>query len=91
MSALRDAGSTRSWRRLRALVLDRDAHRCTLPLASGQLCGAFATHVDHVVPRSKGGSDALSNLRAACRPCNLRRGDRQDIPDAQPVHTTWRW
>nr|DAR25287.1 MAG TPA: HNHc [Caudoviricetes sp.] len=29
--------------------------------------------IDHVVPRSKGGTDDLANLRPAHRECNLRR------------------
>lgn len=47
---------------------------CTLPIdltlprtAPGGLS------IDHVVPRSKGGSDELANLRPAHRECNLRR------------------
>jgi len=44
------------------------------------LCGLPATAADplegdHVVPRSKGGSDERSNLRAAHRSCNRKRGD----------------
>ncbi len=59
-------GSTREWRQVRAQVLDRDGHRC-------QLCGAPATHVDHVTPKRDGGSDHPSNLRALCAACNLGR------------------
>lgn len=75
MSALlRPAGSTRAWRRLRRLVLERDRYRCQLPAEDGATCGAYATHVDHVVPRAAGGSDHPSNLRAACARHNLKRG-----------------
>lgn len=93
MTLLRPTGSTRRWRQLRALVLDRDGHRCQLPIdASGQLCGAYATHVDHVLPRSKGGSDHPANLRAACQTCNLRRGDRQHDVDARRARPLgWSW
>ena len=31
--------------------------------------------LDHVKPRSKGGSDDESNLVAACAPCNHAKGD----------------
>ena len=31
---------------------------------------------DHVVPRSRGGSDDWENVVAACRRCNHRKGDR---------------
>lgn len=30
-------------------------------------------HCDHVEAVSKGGSDAMGNLRASCRPCNLSK------------------
>lgn len=52
-------------------------------------CGAtgVSLDLDHVVPRSKGGSDRISNLVVACRPCNQRKGDQpitvflKDRPD----------
>lgn len=31
--------------------------------------------VDHFVPRSKGGSDRMENLRPACVSCNQRKAD----------------
>ena len=48
-----------SWPALRRKVLDRDSGRC-------QLCGALATHVDHITPRADGGADTLENLRSLC-------------------------
>lgn len=35
-----------------------------------------APTLDHLVPRSKGGTHEHGNLRTACRGCNSRRGDR---------------
>jgi len=32
--------------------------------------------IDHIHPRSKGGSDRISNLTLACRPCNEKKGNR---------------
>ena len=31
--------------------------------------------IDHIHPRSKGGSDCVSNLTLACRPCNRRKAN----------------
>ena len=33
-------------------------------------------HVEHVVPRSKGGETTMSNLALSCPGCNLAKGDR---------------
>lgn len=32
--------------------------------------------VEHVTPRSRGGTNRLHNLVVACRPCNFSRGDK---------------
>lgn len=85
MSALRPAGSTRRWRRLRSYVLARDGWRCQLWVDAGgrhvedgdpaaaRRCHAYAYHVDHRVERAAGGGDDLDNLRAACMIGNLGR------------------
>ena len=62
-------GSTRQWRTTRERVLERDGHRC-------RYCGAPATHVDHLVPVVRGGTDDPENLAAACPTCNLEKGAR---------------
>lgn len=40
-------------------------------------CGASGVpmHLDHVVPRSRGGPDDPTNLVTACAPCNLSKND----------------
>jgi 5-methylcytosine-specific restriction endonuclease McrA len=45
-------------------------------------CGAkdIPLEVEHIVPRSKAGSDRVSNLTLACNACNLLKGN-QDIKD----------
>jgi 5-methylcytosine-specific restriction endonuclease McrA len=53
----------------RRAVFARDNHRC-------QYCGGTAENLDHVVPRSKGGTHTWDNVVAACRPCNTRKEDR---------------
>ena len=32
--------------------------------------------IEHIVPKSKGGTDRVSNLTLACAPCNRRKGNR---------------
>lgn len=40
------------------------------------MCGDAATTIDHVKPLAKGGLHLASNLRPACRPCNIRKHAR---------------
>jgi 5-methylcytosine-specific restriction endonuclease McrA len=49
-------------------VLERDGRACVYCGADKPLEG------DHIVPLSRGGSNALTNLATACRPCNLSKG-----------------
>lgn len=44
---------------------------CAVPLRFG-----VNFSIDHVIPRSMGGRDHLTNLVAACRDCNKRKGDK---------------
>jgi 5-methylcytosine-specific restriction endonuclease McrA len=53
----------------RAGVLRRDGRRCAY-------CGKRADTIDHVVPRSRGGSHSWDNCVAACRACNSRKADK---------------
>ena len=53
----------------RRAVFARDGWTC-------QYCGSRSNlTVDHVTPRSKGGSSTWENIVAACAPCNRRKGD----------------
>jgi 5-methylcytosine-specific restriction endonuclease McrA len=42
-------------------------------------CGAenLPLEVEHIQPRSKGGSDRVSNLALACHPCNRSKGNQE--------------
>ena len=60
--------------RLRFKVLERDNFRC-------QYCGAGPSEktslvVDHITPKSKGGTNGMANLITACHHCN---GGKSDI------------
>ncbi|MBI4667116.1 MAG: HNH endonuclease [Nitrospinae bacterium] len=57
-------------------VLRRDGYTC-------QYCGHTGKDltIDHVAPRSSGGLTSWENVVAACRKCNLRKGNKS-LPDS---------
>lgn len=60
---------------IRYEVLKRDGSRCLL-------CGVSAKesvlHVDHIVPRSKKGSNEMENLQTLCWQCNNGKSNRDE-------------
>jgi hypothetical protein len=74
----------------RRTVFARDGQHC-------QYCGAAAESIDHVVPRSRGGTHTWDNVVAACRRCNTHKEDRylHEIgfvlrrTPAAPRHQVW--
>jgi HNH endonuclease len=57
-----------AWDKLRLTILKRDLHLCQSCLKQGRVCPA--NHVDHIIPKSKQGSDDDTNLQALCKPCH---------------------
>jgi 5-methylcytosine-specific restriction endonuclease McrA len=54
----------------RRAIFARDRHHC-------QYCGSERhLTIDHVVPRSKGGTDTWDNVVTSCAACNRKKGDR---------------
>ncbi len=76
---------TRSWsgqriQRLRDMVITEYGTTCWLCHKPIDLALAYPhpgrISVDHVIPRSQGGTDSLANLRPAHLRCNEQRGAR---------------
>jgi 5-methylcytosine-specific restriction endonuclease McrA len=64
----------------RRAVFARDDWTC-------QYCGSRSNlTVDHVVPRSKGGTSSWENIVASCAPCNRRKGNA--LPRQAGMHLT---
>jgi hypothetical protein len=40
----------------------------------------FPLTIDHILPKSKGGSNYINNLRTMCSDCNEKRGNDETIP-----------
>jgi hypothetical protein len=88
-----------AWRQQRTdrfRILHRDQFACRY---CGCRPGCDLLEVDHLVPRSRGGSDDAANLVAACKTCNSRKSDtiffphdlieRIDEEDGWFVHKTF--
>jgi len=61
---------------IRWQVFKRDNWKCTS-------CGRRAEdntilHVDHIIPRSKGGRDVLENYQTLCETCNIGKSNKDD-------------
>ncbi len=85
---------------VREYLLEKWGRKCAY-------CGAkdVPLEIDHITPKSRGGSDRVSNLTLACHECNQKKGNRtaaefghpdiqakalQPLKDAAAVNTTRR-
>ena len=75
----------------RRAIFARDGGRCVY-------CGAAATSIDHVIPRSRGGGHNWENVVSACHKCNHVKADKplkelgwrlRTLP-REPVGAAWR-
>lgn len=64
-------------------IKERDGHRCVYCGAHEDDEGVVLT-VDHVKPRSKGGTNRRTNLVTACQDCNWDKGDDETIVPPPP-------
>ncbi len=75
----------------RRAIFARDGGKCAY-------CSAPATSLDHVIPRSRGGTHAWENIVSACHKCNFQKADKtlKEIgwklrtPPREPVGAAWR-
>lgn len=67
-----------SWGDIGEQVEQRATSRCEYCRMHQSLQGAMF-HVEHVVPRSSGGSSEIENLAWACPSCNLHKSNRVEV------------
>ena len=65
---------------LRRVISERAGHRCEYCRTSRRVIG-LPLAVDHILPRSRGGSHDAENLCAACYRCNEHKGARTHALD----------
>lgn len=79
----KDGGRGRTAYQKRLLLFRRQGGLCAIcckPMGLHQHHGQDAATLDHIIPRSKGGGNLLTNLRVAHRRCNEeRRASLSDV------------
>lgn len=63
------------WRRKRIKLQRGFCFYCACKMDAPGSASDVAATLDHVEPLARGGADHWENTRAACRRCNLRKGD----------------
>jgi hypothetical protein len=58
-------------KKLKLEIFSKDDFTCVICRTNDNLT------IDHIVPRSKGGTEERNNLQTLCRSCNSRKGNRQ--------------
>lgn len=72
---------------VREYLLEKWGRKCAY-------CGAENTRleIEHIIPKSRGGSDRVGNLCIACHKCNQRKGNKTaeefGFPQLKPKHRT---
>ncbi|MFH1142023.1 MAG: HNH endonuclease [Chloroflexota bacterium] len=61
--------------RLRWRVMNRDHFKCVADGKSPSQDPNVILHVDHIIPRSKGGLSIMENLQTLCQDCNLGKSN----------------
>ncbi len=64
-------GYGNDWYKLRNAVFARDTKLCQVCMKKNILTPA--TEVDHIIPKSQGGTNTMDNLQAICKTCHKKK------------------
>jgi 5-methylcytosine-specific restriction endonuclease McrA len=73
--------ASQSRRRRKRVLIRRHGPKC---VRCGVTFPVGALTLDHIVPVSKGGANALTNLQLLCEPCNQEKGAK--VPKRLELH-----
>lgn len=82
-----EAAASTTFQELRAQVWDASKGVCYI--CGGPLHPFRNFHVEHVIPRCAGGTDAHENLRASCQKCNLHKAATHDRELCAQLNQKW--
>jgi hypothetical protein len=60
----------------RYAVFYRSGFKCQACGASPNTNNNVTLHVDHILPKSLGGTESVDNLQTLCMPCNISKGNK---------------
>jgi 5-methylcytosine-specific restriction endonuclease McrA len=68
-----DKLNSRKYRTHKERVFNRDGRTC-------RYCGSDEEplHIDHIIPRKRGGTHDLDNLQVLCKACNLAKSSKEE-------------
>ena len=72
-----ERGYGNDWKVLRQQALSRDNFLCQSCRTNGVYTPA--TDVDHIKPKSQGGTNAMSNLQSLCKSCHREKSQQEAI------------
>lgn len=72
-SAAKRGYNSRRWYSLRDQTFARDGLRCQAPGCGVSCFHKRQAHCDHIVPKSRGGADVLTNLQTLCESCHSKK------------------
>ena len=70
--------SAKTLKRMQAM-LKKQCGKC--PLCTGFIYDLNQANIDHIIPKSRGGTNTLKNMQLAHKSCNHRRGNQLTIED----------
>ena len=71
------------WRKIRTLIIERDSGLCQQCIRNGRVTAGL--DVDHILPKSQGGSDNYVNLELLCRACHNIKTAGGGVKSLQPT------
>ncbi|SFG35177.1 HNH endonuclease [Halopelagius inordinatus] len=77
------------WNSRRKKVYQRDSYKCQNCGRKGGWKGNAELHAHHIVPKSKGGTHKMSNLKTMCKGCHNAIHGRRMAPSAKSESGGW--
>ena len=68
-------GYGKQWDKLRLVILRRDNYLCQHCKSNGHMVAA--KDVDHIIPKSQGGTDSTNNLMSLCSECHKHKSSKE--------------